>query len=54
MGQAFFSREIMKRYNPSSILTVAICGKGDSEMEALCRRFGIEVEVIDEAKQTAL
>lgn len=51
MGQAFFSREIMKRHNPHSIRTVAICGKGDSEMEAICREFNIEVEVFpDNAK----
>jgi hypothetical protein len=31
MGQAFFSREIMKRYEPRSIKTVAICGKSDIE-----------------------
>ena len=54
MGQAFFSREIMKRYNPNSIKTVAICGKRDREMEAICSRFGIEVAVIDEAQQTDL
>ena len=54
MGQAFFSREIMKRYNPNSIKTVAICGKRDREMEAICSRFGIDVAVIDEAQQTDL
>lgn len=54
MGQAFFSREIMKRYNPNSIKSVAICGNRDREMEAICSRFGIEVAVIDEAQQTDL
>ena len=46
MGQAYFSREIMKRYNPKSIKAVAICGSGDAEMEALCKEADIEVVVI--------
>lgn len=51
MGQAFFSREIMKRYNPKSIKAVAICGESDIEMEALCKQYEIEVVVIDESKK---
>ena len=49
MGQAFFSREIMRRYHPNSIKTVAICGKADSEMELLCGEFDIDVVVIDKS-----
>lgn len=45
MGQAFFSREIMQRFNPLTIHTVAVCGRGDVEMEALCAVHGIEVWV---------
>lgn len=48
MGQAFFSRKIMKRYEPRSIETVAICAKGDEDMEALCGQFDIAVEVISD------
>lgn len=48
MGQAFFSREIMKRYRPRSIKTVAICGKGDAEMQMLCHQHDIDVAVIDD------
>lgn len=51
MGQAFFSREIMKRYNPKSIKAVVICGKSDLEMEALCKQYEIEVVVIDQSKK---
>jgi hypothetical protein len=51
MGQALFSREIMKRYNPKSIKTVAICGKTDTEMEVLCKQFGIDVIVIAESEK---
>ncbi len=46
MGQALFSREIMKRYKPRSIRTVAICGKMDSELLKLCHAYDIEVEVM--------
>lgn len=52
MGQAYFSREIMKRFQPRSIRTVAICGKGDLEMELLCEEAGIEVVIIDESEKT--
>ena len=54
MGQALFSREIMKRFKPKSIKAVAICGKGDSEMEPICREYGIEIVVINENEQPAL
>ena len=47
MGQAFFSREIMKRFKPKSIRTVAICGKDDEEMRKLCEKFDIEVFVVE-------
>jgi len=45
MGQAFFSREIMKRFRPRSIKTVVICAAGDTEMESLCRLYDIEVVI---------
>ena len=54
MGQAYFTREILKRFNPKSIKTVAICGKGDAEMEALCKKENIEVVIIPESEKTGL
>lgn len=54
MGQAFFSREIMKRYAPKSIKTVAICGKKDKEMENLCIKYDIEVVVIENSDEHRL
>ena len=48
MGQAFFSKELMKGFNPKSIRTVAICGKDDSEMRSLSEKFGIEVIVYED------
>lgn len=46
MGQAFFSIELLKRYNPRSIKSVAICSKADSVLEPICKKYGIEVVVI--------
>jgi hypothetical protein len=52
MGQAYFSREIMRRFEPRSIRTVAVCGKGDSEMKIICDQFDIGVWVcLDEMKR---
>jgi hypothetical protein len=48
MGQAYFSREIMRRYNPRSIKTVAVCGQTDPEMEILCSQSDIEVFVVSD------
>ena len=48
MGQAFFSKELMKKFNPKSIKMVAICGKDDSVMRSLSEEFGIEVVVYDD------
>ena len=48
MGQAFFSKELMKKFNPKSIRTVAICGKDDSVMRSLSEEFEIEVVVYDD------
>jgi hypothetical protein len=45
MGQAFFSRELVKSLNPKSIRTVAICVQDDSEMHSLCKQFQIEVVI---------
>lgn len=45
MGQAFFSRELVKALDPKSIRTVAICVQDDSEMHSLCNQFQIEVVI---------
>lgn len=45
MGQAFFSRELVKALNPKSIRTVAICVQDDFEMHSLCNQFQIEVVI---------
>jgi hypothetical protein len=47
MGQALFSRELMKPFRPASIRTVALCAKDDSVLRPLAEEYGIEV-VVDE------
>ena len=47
MGQALFSRELMKSFMPASIRTVALCGKDDSVLRPLAEQYGIEVEIDD-------
>ncbi|MDB4386648.1 hypothetical protein N9Z15_00405 [Akkermansiaceae bacterium] len=51
MGQAYFSREIMRRFSPRSIRTVAICGTDDTEMSELCSQADIEVCVTPEGSR---
>jgi hypothetical protein len=47
LGRAVFSAELMKRFNPKSIRSVALCKKGDSELEAALMAFpGVEVVVV--------
>ena len=48
MGQALFSMELIKeKLNPSSVRSVALCGKDDSVLRPLLERHGVEVVVID-------
>ena len=48
LGQAFFTRELLKQLKPRSIKTVAICGKPDEILEPIATEFEIEVIVIPE------
>jgi hypothetical protein len=45
LGQALFSKHLMKPFRPRSIKTVAVCTKGDSVLEPLAKRYGIKVVV---------
>ena len=40
-----FSAELIKRHNPKSVRTVAICTEGDSALEPLSRDYGVEIVV---------
>lgn len=54
MGQALFSRELLKQQGPTTIRSVAICGRGDTRMEELCAAHDIEVVIIPESEKRAL
>lgn len=45
MGQAIFSAELIKRFKPASVRSVALCGKGDSVLEPMLKGYP-EVEVV--------
>ena len=45
LGQALFSRHLMKSFRPSSVETVAICTKGDAVLEPLAAEYGVKVVV---------
>ncbi len=47
LGQAFFSKELMKPFKPRSIRCVAICTKGDDILEPLAAKLGVEVVVYE-------
>ncbi len=43
LGQAVFSKELMKALKPKSIRSVAICTEGDNVLEPLASEYGVEV-----------
>ena len=45
MGQAIISAKLMKRFEPRSIRSVAICTAGDKVLEALLPEYGIELVI---------
>ena len=48
MGQAFFSRELMFRYSPASITSVAVCIRDDSVLrEVFLHHEGVEIAVVE-------
>lgn len=47
MGQAFFSVELMKKFKPASILSVALCLKDDSVLRPIFESYpNMKVEII--------
>lgn len=46
MGQALFSKEIMKRFKPKSMKVIAICSRTDMELNKICATYNIEIVVI--------
>ena len=45
MGQAIFSAELVKRFNPASVRSVAVCKKGDSVLRPVLESYP-DVEVV--------
>jgi len=49
MGQTLFSTQLMKRFKPSSVRSVALCMKDDSVLRPLLERYkGMEMVVMDD------
>ena len=49
LGQAYFSRFLLEKFEPKSIRSVAICGREDIIMQELAERHGVEIVVIPDA-----
>ncbi len=54
LGQAYFSKLLIQRFQPNSIKSVAICGKNDKIMKELAIEHNIEVVVIPDADLISL
>ena len=53
MGQAFFSAQLIKRFNPRSVMSVALCNRDDSELRPLFEQYpNMKVVVYPEIKMT--
>ncbi len=39
MGQAFFSAQLIKRFNPRSVMSVTLCNQDDSELGPLFEQY---------------
>jgi hypothetical protein len=48
MGQAFYSAELMRKFNPRKIRSVALCMKDDSELREIFLRHP-EMEIVIDA-----
>lgn len=51
LGQTYFSKLLIEKFNPRSINLVAICGKADLVMEELAEQHDIEVVLIKDEKR---
>lgn len=48
MGQALFSAELIKTFQPASVRSIALCSKDDSLLRPMLERYdGVEVVVIE-------
>jgi hypothetical protein len=45
LGQALFSRDLVERFKPGSVETVALCSRDDEVLRPLAQKYGITVAV---------
>ena len=43
LGQALFSRELMRAFQPRTVMAVAICERDDAVLRPLAEKYGIEI-----------
>ena len=43
LGQALFSRELMRIFEPRTIMSVAVCERDDDILRPLAEKYGVEV-----------
>ena len=48
LGQAYFSKLLIQKFNPRSIKSIAICKKYDNVIGELAKKHGIEVVVFED------
>ena len=48
LGQALFSRELMRAFAPRTIVSVAVCQRDDVVLRPLAEKYGIEVVCYDD------
>ena len=51
LGQAYFSKFLIEKFEPKSIRAVAICGKGDTVLEKIAEMHGVEVVVMSDEEE---
>ncbi|MEI7670862.1 MAG: hypothetical protein WCK00_01985 [Deltaproteobacteria bacterium] len=55
MGQAFFSAQLIRRFNPRSVMSVALCSQDDSELRPLFGQYpSMKVGICSLSKMTTL
>lgn len=43
LGQALFSRELMRAFQPRTVMSVAVCQQDDAALRPLAEKYGIEI-----------
>ena len=43
LGQALFSRELMRAFRPRTIMSVAVCEWDDAALRPLAAKYGVEI-----------